>query len=69
MTGKTRFTILAACPLNKEPHLAPAFARLKFGAATLKNAQQGRNSVRPTVPKKVLHSRASNSCFHPISPR
>jgi hypothetical protein len=41
---------------------------LKFGAATFKSAQQGRGSVRSTVPKKVLHSRASVRRFHPLGP-
>jgi hypothetical protein len=68
MTGKTRSTFLAARPLNKEPHRASGIARLLFGAATLKSAQQGRDSVSYTVPKKACHSRASDSHFHPLSP-
>ena len=66
MTGKTRSTFLAARPRDKEPHLAPGIARLLFGAATLKSAQQGRDSDRSTVPKKAFHSRASDSRFHPL---
>jgi hypothetical protein len=68
MTGKPdpRFSPLTSGPKPryKAPHLAPAFAGLLFGAATLKSAQQGRDSVRSTVPKKVSHSRASDSRFH-----
>ncbi len=37
---------------------------LKFGAVTLKSAQQGRDSVTFTVPNKVLHRCASDSRFH-----
>jgi hypothetical protein len=39
---------------------------LKFGAATLKSAEQGRGSVLSTVPKKACHSRASDSRFHSL---
>ena len=66
MTGKTRFAFLAAKPWDKEPHLASGIARLLFGAATFKSAQQGRDSVRSTVPKKAFHSRASDSRFRPL---
>jgi len=69
MTGKTRFAFLAAKPWDKEPHLASGIARLLFGAATFKSAQQGRDSVRSTVPKKAFRSRASDSCFHPFNLR
>jgi hypothetical protein len=66
MTGKTRSTFLVARPLDKDLHLASRIARLLFGAATLKNAQQRRDSVSLTVPRKVLHSRASDSLIHPL---
>jgi hypothetical protein len=66
---QTRSTLLAARPWDKEPHLASAIARLLFGAATFKSAQQGRDSVRSTVPKKAFRSRASDSCFHPFNLR
>ena len=49
------------------PHL-PSLV-LKLGAATLKSAQQGRDSISFIAPKKASHSRASNSRFHLLSPR
>jgi hypothetical protein len=52
-------------PQDKAPHLASGIARLLFGAATLKSAQQGRDSACFTVPKKAFHSRASDSRLHP----
>jgi hypothetical protein len=36
---------------------------------TLKGAQQRRDSVCFTVPKKALHRRSSDSRFHPCNPR
>jgi hypothetical protein len=39
---------------------------LKFGVATLKSAQQGRDSISFTVPKKACHSRTSDSRFHSL---
>jgi len=62
---QTRSSLLAVSPLDKEPHLASGIARLLFGAATLKSAQQGRNSDCSTVPKKAFHGYASDSRFHP----
>jgi hypothetical protein len=52
-------------PQDKEPNLASGIARLLFGAATLKSAQQGQDSDCFTVSKKAFHSRASDSRFHP----
>gem|GEM_PF-2831383 len=39
----------------------PGIARLAFGVATLKSAQQGRDFVFHTVPKKAAHSSTSDS--------
>ena len=53
--------LLAVRPRDKEPHLAPGIACLPLGVVTLKSAQQGRDSVCFTVPKKALHRRSSDS--------
>jgi hypothetical protein len=66
MTGKTRSTFLAPDLWRKSRISHPHSLVLKFGAATLKSAQQGRDFVSFTVPRKVLHSRASDSRFHPL---
>ena len=58
---QTRSTLLAVRPRDKEPHLAPGIACLPLGVVTLKSAQQGRDSVCFTVPKKALHRRSSDS--------
>jgi hypothetical protein len=60
-----QINLLAARPRDKERHLASVIARLPLGAVTLKSAQQGRDSVCFTVPKKALHSRSSDSRLHP----
>jgi hypothetical protein len=64
MTGKTRPTFLAPDLWRKSRISHPHSLALKFGAATLKSAQQGRDSGSFTVPRKVIHSCASNSRFH-----
>ena len=60
---QTRSTFLAR-PRDKEPHFAPHAAVFTFGAATLKCAQGGGDSVCDTVLKKAVHGRASNPRFH-----
>jgi hypothetical protein len=60
-----QINLLAVRPRDKEPHLAPGIARLPFGVVTLKSAQQGRDFVCFTVPKKALHSRSFDLRFHP----
>jgi hypothetical protein len=62
---QSRFTSIARSQ-GKEPHFAPNAAVFTFGATPLKCAQDGRDSVCYTVPKKVPHSRASDSRFHPL---
>ena len=60
---QTRSTFLAGLR-DKEPRFALDAAVFKFGAATLKCAQDGRDSVCNTVPKKAVHGRASDPRFH-----
>jgi hypothetical protein len=52
-------------PRDKEPHFAPGIVCLPLGVVTLKSAQQGRDFVCFTVPKKALHSRSFDLRFHP----
>ena len=56
-----QINLLAVRPRDKEPHLAPGIACLPFTVVTLKSAQQGRDFVCFTVPKKALHRRSSDS--------
>jgi hypothetical protein len=56
-----QINLLAARPRDKEPHLVPGIARLPLGVVTLKSAQQERDSVCLTVPKKALHRSSSDS--------
>ncbi|HVJ09447.1 MAG TPA: hypothetical protein VM554_13795 [Acidisarcina sp.] len=60
---QTRSTFLAR-PRDKEPRFAPHAAVFTFGAAPLKCAQGGRDSVCDTVLKKAVHGRASDPRFH-----
>ncbi len=64
MTGKTRPTFLAPDLWRKSRISHPHSLVLKFDAATLKSTQQGQDSVSFTVPKKVVHSCASDSRIH-----
>jgi hypothetical protein len=65
-----RINLLAVRPRDKEPHLAPGIACFPLGVVTLKCAQQGRDFVCFTVPKKALHCRSSDShSIHAIPAR
>ena len=52
-----------ARPRDKERHFAPGIARPPFGAAILKTTQKRRDFACHTMPRKTIHSRASNSGF------
>jgi hypothetical protein len=66
MTGKTRSTFPSPDLGAKSRISHPLSLVLKFGAATLKSARQGRDSVSLTVPKKAFHSRAYDLHLHPL---
>ena len=59
----TRSNFLAR-PRDKEPYFTPGIARLPFGAVILMSTQKGRDFAFHTMPRKTIHSPASNSGFH-----
>jgi hypothetical protein len=55
-----QINLLAVRPRDKELHLTPGIACLPLGVVTLKSAQNGRDFIYFTVPKKAFHSRTSD---------